>query len=329
MRDSSLDRYANANHWLAAVPVWDWVGGRFSVLSPVGLLPLALLGADLDGLLAGAKAMDSLGRRQDCLENPPLLLAGYFLHQTQVQGKKNMVILPYKDRLELWGRFLQQLVMESLGKTVTAEGHSRQHGITVFGNKGSTDQHSYIQQLLEGNDDFFAVLFSVLEAGAFTRQPVEDGGIAMGDYLLAFCHGTCQAFAQKKRQALLITLDRLDAFALGCLIALYERAVGFYAAALGINPYHQPGVEAGKKSAQGFIALQKELDAILLPYIQEQQGLDAAATALSSQRLLAELHTRYGREERRALYYMLRARQANREPAPDFTGCPLTVLLEK
>ena len=96
--------------------MWDWVGGRTSETAAVGLLPAALQGIDIDHLLAGAKQMDDLTRNSDFRKNPAAMLALSWHCLTDGKGSKDMVILPYKDRLELFAKYLQQLIMESLGK---------------------------------------------------------------------------------------------------------------------------------------------------------------------------------------------------------------------
>ncbi len=107
---SELDRAASA--WLARFPMWDWVGGRTSETSAVGLLPAALQGFDVDALLAGAREMDRATRVRDSLKNPAALMALMWHHGSGGVGAKDMVVLPYKDRLLLMSRYLQQLVME-------------------------------------------------------------------------------------------------------------------------------------------------------------------------------------------------------------------------
>jgi glucose-6-phosphate isomerase len=143
---SALDQVADNERWLARFPMWDWVGGRTSELSAVGLLPAALQGFDIDTMLRGASVMDERTRRLETHNNPAALLALMWYHATEGKGKKDMVILPYKDRLELFARYLQQLVMESLGKEKDLQGNIVHQGIAVYGNKGSTDQHAYVQQ---------------------------------------------------------------------------------------------------------------------------------------------------------------------------------------
>jgi glucose-6-phosphate isomerase len=159
---SRLDQEARDAGWLARFAMWDWVGGRTSQLSAVGLLPAALQGLDLDGLLAGAAAMDEVTRRPTTRANPAALLALAWHHATEGRGRKDMVVLPYKDRLLLFSRYLQQLVMESLGKERDLAGNVVHQGIAVYGNKGSTDQHAYVQQLREGVDNFFVTFIEVL-----------------------------------------------------------------------------------------------------------------------------------------------------------------------
>src|SRR6266480_2577770 len=113
---SELDKHAEANGWLARFPMPDWIGGRTSVMSAVGLLPMALQGSDIDAFLAGAAAMDERTRVPDVAQNAAMLLALMWYHAGNGRGQKDMVVLPYKDRLALFTKYLQQLVMESLGK---------------------------------------------------------------------------------------------------------------------------------------------------------------------------------------------------------------------
>ncbi len=259
---SKLDQIALAQGWLARFPMWDWVGGRTSELCTVGLLPAALQGIDTDAMLDGAAAMDAVTRSTVTSENPAALLALMWHYETGGKGLKDMVILPYKDRLLLFSRYLQQLVMESLGKEFDLAGNVVNQGIAVYGNKGSTDQHAYVQQLREGVNNFFVTFIEVLKDRAGASLQVEPG-VTAGDYLLGFYLGTRDALSEKDRHSVTVTIDELSPRTLGLMIALYERAVGLYASLVGINAYHQPGVEAGKKAATGVIALQHRLVAAL------------------------------------------------------------------
>jgi glucose-6-phosphate isomerase len=265
---SELDTLAVAEGWLERFPMWDWVGGRTSECSAVGLLPLALQGFDIDQLLSGAADMDALTRVRETRKNPAALLALAWYHCGCGKGNKDMVVLPYKDRLELFSKYLQQLVMESLGKEHDLHGAVVQQGLAVYGNKGSTDQHAYVQQLRDGVHNFFAVFIEVLRdrsvrtvasgpSAALKAEEIEvEPGITSGDYLTGFYLGTRAALFEKGRESITVTVPEVSEYYIGMLIALFERAVGLYASLISVNAYHQPGVEAGKKAAAAVLQLQ-------------------------------------------------------------------------
>jgi glucose-6-phosphate isomerase len=255
---SQLAQRAESDGWLDIFPMWDWVGGRTSETAAVGLLPAALQGLDIDRFLTGAADMDKLTRDEEPRRNPALLMALMWFYETGGKGEKDMVILPYKDRLMLLSKYLQQLVMESLGKEYDRNGNAVYQGIAVYGNKGSTDQHAYIQQLREGVNNFFAVFIDVLRDREGHSVDVDEG-LTSGDYLQGFLLGTRRALSEKSRPSITITIPQVNAYTVGQLIALFERAVGFYASFVNINAYHQPGVEAGKKAAGNILALKKAL----------------------------------------------------------------------
>jgi glucose-6-phosphate isomerase len=255
---SELDQHAEKNGWLTRFPMHDWVGGRTSIMSAVGLVPAALEGFDIDGFLSGAAAMDVKTRTADARQNAAMLLALMWYYAGNGRGEKDMVILPYKDRLMLFSKYLQQLVMESLGKEKDLEGNTVHQGIAVYGNKGSTDQHAYVQQLRDGVLNFFVTFVEVRRDRAGQRFEVEEG-VTSGDYLQGFLRGTRSALYESARESITITIPEVNAFNVGALIALYERAVGFYASLVNINAYHQPGVEAGKKAATRILQLQSQV----------------------------------------------------------------------
>jgi len=259
---SDLDKVAVAEGWLRRFPMWDWVGGRTSVMSAVGLVPMAVQGLDVEDFLDGAAAMDAKTRTDDIRKNAAMLLALMWYHTGVGRGLKDMVILPYKDRLLLFSRYLQQLVMESLGKELDRDGNVVHQGIAVYGNKGSTDQHAYVQQLRDGVNNFFATFIEVRKASFSAPLEVEPG-ITPGDFLQGFLRGTRSALHENGRESITISVPEFNAFQLGALIALYERAVGFYGSLVNINAYHQPGVEAGKKAAAEIIATQLKVVAHL------------------------------------------------------------------
>jgi len=251
---SKLDTLASEEGWLLRLPMWDWVGGRTSETAAVGIFPAALQGLDVRAMLAGAAAMDVATRNRTTRENPAALLAAMWYHATNGKGEKDMVVLPYKDRLMLFSKYLQQLIMESLGKEKDLDGNTVLQGIAVYGNKGSTDQHAYVQQLREGVNNFFVTFIEVAKDREGASIDVEEG-TTTGDFLNAFLLGTRSALAETGRESMTITTPEVTPSVVGQLIALYERAVGLYASLVNINAYHQPGVEAGKKAAAGFLAL--------------------------------------------------------------------------
>ncbi len=254
---SELDKYAEKKEWLARFPMHDWIGGRTSVMSAVGLLPMALEGFDIDDFLAGAAAMDERTRISDGTQNASMLLALMWYYAGNGKGEKDMVILPYKDRLALFSKYLQQLVMESLGKEKDLDGNIVRQGIAVYGNKGSTDQHAYVQQLRDGVLNFFVTFIEVERDRHGPALEVENG-FTSGDYLHGFLRGTRTALYESGRESITVSIPEVNAFNVGALIALYERAVGFYGSLVNINAYNQPGVEAGKKAATKLLQLQKQ-----------------------------------------------------------------------
>jgi glucose-6-phosphate isomerase len=265
MFGSKMDKVAVEEKWLARFPMFDWIGGRTSELSAVGLLPAALQGIDIQAILNGAAAMDVATRNHSTAKNPAALLALMWYHATGGKGAKDMVVLPYKDRLLLFSRYLQQLVMESLGKRLDLDGKRVDQGISVFGNKGSTDQHAYVQQLRDGINNFFLTFIRVLKDGgtpAEAKMQVEPGATA-GDFLQGFLLGTREALFANDRQSMTITIQEVSPRTVGVLIALFERAVGFYGSLVNVNAYHQPGVEAGKKAAATILETQSKVLAAL------------------------------------------------------------------
>ncbi|EOY15412.1 Glucose-6-phosphate isomerase isoform 2, partial [Theobroma cacao] len=207
---SLLDNTARIEGWVARFPMFDWVGGRTSEMSAVGLLPAALQGIDIREMLVGASMMDEATRCTELKNNPAALLALCWYWASDGIGSKDMVVLPYKDSLLLFSRYLQQLVMESLGKEFDLDGNRVNQGITVYGNKGSTDQHAYIQQLREGVHNFFVTFIEVL----LDRPPGHDWelepGVTCGDYLFGMLQGTRSALYANNRESITVTVLALQ-----------------------------------------------------------------------------------------------------------------------
>ena len=288
---SALDLLARGRapkgpRWLGVFPTWNWVGGRTSETSAVGLLPAALQGIDTQELLAGARACDDVTREHTVADNPAAQLALMWYCIGGGRGGKDMVIIPYKDRLEMFARYQQQLVMESLGKELDRIGKIVNQGITVYGNKGSTDQHAYIQQLRDGLHNFFVVFIEVLKDREAPPPYVEVApGVTSGDYLSGFLLGTRQALHEKGRDSITLTIEEVSPFCVGVLIALFERAVGFYASLIDVNAYHQPGVQAGKDAADRVLKLQRRICGLIAA-----DGAKWPANGLSAVRIAEMLH---------------------------------------
>ncbi len=275
--DSHLDKQAKSEGWLTTFPMQDWVGGRTSEMSAVGLLPAALQGIDIRQMLAGAKEMDAATRQRQVKNNPAALLALSWYFAGNGRGEKDMVVLPYKDSLLLFSRYLQQLVMESLGKEKDLTGNIVHQGIAVYGNKGSTDQHAYVQQLREGVANFFLTFIEVLHDRQGVSVEIEPG-VTSGDYLSGFLQGTRKALYENHRDSITVTIPAVNPLTVGALIALYERAVGFYGFLINVNAYHQPGVEAGKKAAAAILKLQQQVMQVL-----EEANAPLSLTQVASQ----------------------------------------------
>lgn len=276
---SKLHKYSQENEWLEFLPMWDWVGGRTSETAAVGLLPAALQGINIDDLLTGASEMDQLTRNLNYRQNPAAMLALAWHHLTDGKGSKDMVILPYKDRLELFAKYLQQLIMESLGKEKDLNGKIVHQGISVYGNKGSTDQHAYVQQLREGVPNFFATFIEVLKHRNGDSIKVDEKGMDSGDYLHGFFLGTRDALYEKDRKSITLTILEVTPYAVGGLIALFERAVGLYASLVGINAYHQPGVEAGKKAATAILTVRETV----INFLRQNSGTGYTTKEIASE----------------------------------------------
>ena len=250
---SKLYNTAKDGGWLKIFPMWDFVGGRTSLMSAVGLVPMALQGIDINALLKGAKDIDEEDRNPDPMKNPAAVLALSWYRETKGKGGITQVVIPYKTSLELLSKYLQQLLMESLGKELDLDGNTVNQGLAVFGNKGTSDQHSYVQQLVGGPSNVFITFIQILKDRKGRSPQVEEGSTS-GDFLNAFMQGTKKALESHGKHTLVITLPEADEYNIGQVIALFERAVGIYASMIHINAYDQPAVEFGKKAAGEIIS---------------------------------------------------------------------------
>lgn len=228
------------------------VGGRFSVLSPVGLLPAALAGLDVMGLLDGAARMRDRAVSPELGKNPALLLASLLHHHHVVRGRPITVMMSYVDGLYDTADWFRQLWGESLGKNG--------QGPTPVAARGATDQHSQLQLFAEGPDDKTYLMLSVAKRG--TEIAIPDGaltksqseyaylaGHGMGELLDAELVGTTSSLTKRKRPVGQLRLERVSGEALGELLMLLEAATALSGPLYGVDPFDQPGVEEAKRLA--------------------------------------------------------------------------------
>jgi len=241
---------------IAALEVPPPVGGRFSVLSPVGLLPAALVGIDIDGLLAGARNALRRAETDDLLQNGPALLAALLWAADAKQGAGIHVLMPYCDRLREFAAWYVQLWAESLGKKADRAGQVVFTGPTPVGAIGATDQHSQVQLFMEGPYDKVVTFLAVEDHGEDLAIPARPGlpeelaylgGKTLGGLLRAEQEATSAALARMGRMNTTLTLPRLDAEAMGELLMFFQLATGYAGVWYGVDPFDQPGVELGKK----------------------------------------------------------------------------------
>ena len=241
---------------IAALEVPPEVGGRFSVLTSVGLLPAALVGIDIEGLIRGANRALENAARPDLLTNPAALYAALLWAADAWLGAKIHVLMPYSDRLRDFAAWFVQLWAESLGKRVDRRGQPIFAGPTPLGAVGASDQHSQVQLFMEGPFDKVVTFVRVEAPGEDIRIPHRPDlpeemaylqGHSLGELLLAEQEATSAALARMGRMNATIEVPRLDAEVLGELIMFMQLATGFAGAWYGVNPFDQPGVELGKR----------------------------------------------------------------------------------
>jgi glucose-6-phosphate isomerase len=249
-------RQIAATDGIATLDVPPDVGGRFSVLSPVGLLPAALVGIDIAGLLAGARRAVEEADQNDLLRNRAALYAGLLWAADTTQGSRIHTVMPYTDRLREFAEWYRQLWAESLGKRVDRRGHVVFSGPTPLAAVGATDQHSQVQLFMEGPYDKVFTFITVDDFGEDVTIPKRPGlpdelaylqGHSLGKLLKAEYEATSAALSSEGRMNMTLQLPALTAETLGELIMFFQIATGYAGAWYGINPFDQPGVELGKR----------------------------------------------------------------------------------
>jgi glucose-6-phosphate isomerase len=254
------------------------VGGRFSVLTGVGLFPAAVTGIKIDELLAGAAYADTRCQEDNVWKNPAHLF-GTLMYLADTHHRQNIVVMmPYSDRLQRFSAWFAQLWAESLGKAKTLEGLAAHVGQTPVSAVGATDQHSQVQLFAEGPVDKVVVMLRVEDHGRELPIPAAYadletlsylGGAGMGQLLNLEQRATELALTKQLRPVITLTLPQVNAFTLGQLFYLFEVATVFAGGLYRINPFDQPGVEEGKRltygmmGRRGFEAKKHEVEALL------------------------------------------------------------------
>ena len=211
----------------------DNVGGRFSALTPVGLLPAALMGLDTQAMLKGAQTMRDSFLSENFEENLPFQLAAVQF----LANKPNVVMMPYCQRLEAFVEWWRQLLAESIGK--------ENKGLTPIQALGVTDQHSQSQLYNEGPNDKFFIMIKVNNLGIDLPTHLED--LSFTELLHTEMEGTVQSFTKNGRPNMTINLELINEETLGALFMLFQGATAFLGEFYEINAFDQPGVELSKQ----------------------------------------------------------------------------------
>jgi glucose-6-phosphate isomerase len=247
---------------VATLPVPGNVGGRFSVLSAVGLLPAAMVGIDIRELLAGAREMAERCATDELRKNPAGIFAALqYLADTELDANVH-VMMPYSDRLRDVADWFRQLWAESLGKQHTRGGEETFAGPTPVKALGATDQHSQVQLYVEGPFDKTITFLAERDGGEDVQIPHAYpqhaelsylGGHSMGELLRTEMLATEAALAQRGRMNMTIEVPRVDARSLGGLFMLLQMATVYAGHLYGVDPMDQPGVELGKQLTYGIM----------------------------------------------------------------------------
>ena len=263
---------------LKTLPIPSNVGGRFSILTACGLLPMRLAGLDAKALLRGARAMAKRCENPDLLQNPAGILAAVHLQHMRLFKRPIHVLMPYCDALRPIAAWFVQLWAESLGKRIDRSGRVVEVGPTPIPAVGATDQHAQVQLFIEGPKDKVVSFIAVDEpVSGDVTMPESAGDLAylsghtLFELLDAERRGTALALARNGRPSLTIHLPRLDAEQLGGLFFLFEAATAFAGELLDIDAFDQPGVEEGKRLAFGLLG-RKGYEAQRTAVLTHEQG---------------------------------------------------------
>jgi len=260
-KEGTLRKIANEYN-LPCLDVPAGVGGRFSVLSAVGLFSASLCGIDIDSLLEGARAMDERVSCEEFYKNPAALNAAINYHFYQ-RGKKISVMMPYSYALKDLADWYRQLWAESLGKARDLTGRRINLGPTPVKALGATDQHSQVQLYREGPNDKLFTFLMVDDFKTDLKIPTPPdcaaelgylSGAQLGTLLNNEKRATEYALLQSRRPCLTVIFDRIEPYTVGQFIYLFEVTTSFAGALFSVNPYDQPAVELGKEATFALMA---------------------------------------------------------------------------
>ncbi len=232
------------------------VGGRFSELTPVGLLPACMTGVDIEELLKGASFMDEICKNENIFENPAYMY-GILNYIAMEEGKNISVMMPYADSLKYISDWYGQLWAESLGKSVNNNGDKVNTGQTPVRALGATDQHSQVQLYMEGPDDKVIVFLGVdkykeklVIPKSYENVPSLSflGGESQNKLIKVEQMATEYALMESGKLNMTLTLPEVNEFTIGQVLYMFEVATAYAGELLEINAFDQPGVEAGKNA---------------------------------------------------------------------------------
>lgn len=257
-------RKFSKDYEISTLDVPPEVGGRFSILTPVGILPAIFCGANVEEIFEGAQLLKK-EILEDKTENNLLLKAGHFIFDQYTKNKNETVIMPYSSKMKYFSFWFTQLWAESLGKKRNLKDEKVYSGLTPIPAYGATDQHSQIQLFMEGPLNKVMIFIDVAKrkndydlSNDFTYESLKKfKGLTLNELLKAEFQGTLKAFSEAKRPYLHLTIDECNEQFIGQLILFFECLTAFVGQLMQVNPFDQPGVEAGKRYAWEWIAEKK------------------------------------------------------------------------
>lgn len=241
-KDSALWQYAKI-HSIKLFSIPEDVGGRFSALSYVGLLPACVVGIDIDKLCNGAQSVFENAKQHN--KNNLALLTATMQYELMVSGRDELVIMPYSHRLEYMADFYSQLLAESLGKHKTKDNIDNKLSITPIKATGPRDQHSQLQLYMEGKDNK-TILFIAQDYTYDIKTTVNDTCTTLGKLTNIELESTRLALYESNRPSFTLLTSETDEYSVGQIIAYFELNTAFLGLIMNVDAFNQPGVESGK-----------------------------------------------------------------------------------